>query len=364
MNSLETEYFLGTAATLAGTSIALTFDARLRQGQSILENFTVAKVQRAALYAIASVIPIFTALSSRNNGATLLSLVGTALCLFGASQIRDYDDAKELQIMKAKAQSMNFKELKQTHGLDRLIKYQIVNDLPAKFELSYASQPFSLIIREYSLEQIAQYQLAPLSSNGFLHDKFVHELKARKWDFLRERNLSNPLYTNLISKEMYTGLTQLNTDLGNIDKVYDRTLNELHIAYSERTEMQIAKFAERERNIPYQARKLGEQVASQANGNALGNAVFHAIWDGNTDHMLRDAGNGLSVAQAAGKYAEDAELERLRAELKKDRENPILIARAAQEQKAYEAGLIEAKQVREASIAMLEGTLADIISRN
>lgn len=350
MNSLDAEYFLGaTAATLAGTSIALTFDARLREGQSILENFTVAKVQRAALYAIASLVPVITALASRDKAATLLSLAGTAFCLYGASQIRDYEDAKELQIMKSAAENMNFRELIQTHGLDRLIKYQMGGDLPAKFALAYANQPFSVILRETSLKQIAQYQLAPISISGLLHDKFVHELEARKLDFLRERNLINPLYKNLLSEEMYTGLTQLNIDLANIDQVYDRTLQELDIAYSERTEKQDAEFDERERNIFILASSLGEQVS---------------YWDGNTDHMFRDAGNDWCFAEATERSAERAELERHREELKRDRENPFWIALGAVQQYAYDSGVIEAKKVKKAALAMLEKTLADIISRN
>ncbi|HSX13527.1 MAG TPA: hypothetical protein VLE96_03810 [Chlamydiales bacterium] len=364
MNSLDTDYLFGTVGTVAGTSIALTIDCRLREGQSILENLTIAKVQRAALYAIASIAPIITAFASKEKGAVLLSLVGSALCVFGASRIRDYDDAKELQIMKTLAEGMTFRELKQTHGLDRLVKYQMVQDLPAKFSLAYSNVPFSSILKEHSLAQIAQYQLAPLTMTGFLHDKFIHELSARKWDFLNERNFSNPLYTNILSTEMYIQLSQITTELGHIDKAYQRTLDELNIAYSGRTDVLLAKFAERERNIPVLARKFGDLVASQATGNAFGNAAFNAVWDESTKNIFRDVANGYNVAEAAGKYAERAEFERLHAELKQDRENPILIARGAQEQRSYDLGLREAQQVREASIAQMENTLAEIIARN
>lgn len=363
MNSIDTDYLFGTVATVAGTTIALTIDSHLRQGQSILENLTIAKVQRAGLYAIASLVPFVTAVAAREKVAVLLSLAGSALCIFGASNIHDYDDAKELQIMKTAAAGMSFRDLTSTHGLNNLVKYQIVQDLPAKFALFYSSTPFSSIVNEYPLEKIAQYQLAPFTAKGFLHDKFVHELAARKWDFLRERNLSNPLYTNLLTTEMYTNLVSLQNELGNIDKVYQRTLDDLDIAYSERTDVLLKKFAERERNIPYLARKMGEQVASSASENALGNAVFNAVvWDGNTNHIIRDAGNGLCVAEAAGRYAEQAELERLRAELRKDRENPILIARGATEQRAYDMGVAQAKQDRESSIALLENQLERALS--
>lgn len=364
MNSIDTDYLFGTVATVTGTAVGLTLDSHLRQGQSILENLTVVKMQRAALYAIASLAPYITAVVSQQKAAVLLSLVGSALCVFKASQLRDYDDAKELQIMKNAAAGMSFRELTKTHTLNNLINYQIVEDLPAKFALSYTNTPFSSIVMEYPLEKIAQYLLAPLTTTGFLHAKFVHELSARRWEFLRERNLSNPLYTNLLSTEMYTNLVSLQNDLGNIDKVYDRRLTELNIQYSERTEAQLKKFAERERNIPYLAKKMSDQVASSASGNALSNALFNAVWDGNTNHIIRDAGNGLNVAEAAGKYAELAELERLSAELRKDRENPILIARGAAEQKDYDIGVAQARLDREAQLAQFENALTEILLKN
>ncbi len=364
MNSLDTDYLWGTAATVAGTTMALTFDANIRQGQSIFVNLTVAKVQRAALYAMACLAPVVTAIVTRAKENAFLSLIGSAFCIFAASRIRDYDDAKELQIMKAAAANMNFHQLAETHGLETIVKYQIVQDLPARFSVAYSGVPFSSIIRDYSLERIAHFKLCPLTLDSFLHDKFVHELAARKWDFLRVSNLGNPLYTHIMSAEMYTGLIQLTNALHDIDKIYNRTLDDLNIAYSERTDRMLAKFAERERNIPALARRLGEQVASQATGNAMGNAVVNSVWDGDTKHIVRDATTGYSVAEAAGKYAERAELERLYAELQRDRSNPVMIARGAKEQNAYDMGVFEARQERDANILKLENILSEIISRN
>lgn len=364
MNSLDTDYLLGTAVTVAGATIGVTLDSHIRNGQSILENCTTAKVQRAALYAIATLVPVITALVLRNGTSTLISLLGSAACIFGASNIRDYEDTKELQLMKTAAEGMHFRDLVNTHGLNNVVKYKIVEDLQAKFSLAFSEQTFSSILKEYSLEKIRFYQLAPLTADGFLHDKFVHELSARKWDFLRVCNFSNPLYTNLMSSELFVSLTNLSNDLENIDQVYSQRLSDLDIAYSERTEVQLKKFAERERNIPYLARHIGEQVTSRATNDAFGNAVFNAVvWDGSTDHLIRDTSAGYNVAEAAGKYAEQAELERLRAELQRDRSNPILIARGAAEQNAYDLGVAQAKQERAATIALQENTLAEILLR-
>lgn len=360
-NYLDSEYLIGAATTLGITTLAVGLDSHLRQGQSILENTTVAKVMRTALYTIASLIPVVTASCSRDSASVLLSLIGSAVCVFASSQIRDYEDHKELQIMRIAASAMSFNELKNTHGLKHLVKYQMVTNLPEKFIAHYNPQTFSRIEGDHSLSEIAQYNLCPLTPTGYLHNKFVHELSARRWDFLRERNLGNGLYANIMSPAMYDTLVNLQNELGEIDKTLRRSLSDLDTYYSERTEIQLKKFADRERNIPYRARQFGETVASKASGTAVNTAVVNAVWDGNTQNIFRDAGTGFNVAEAAGKHAEQAELERLRAELQRDRADPILIARGASQQKDYEIGCATAHQIRVTNLAFLEVRLTETL---
>lgn len=357
-NSQQPSVVGTVAAGLMFTGIAVTLDSHLRQGD--ITCLTAAKVQRTILYGLGSLFPLVTSRSTNNDGGSvLLSLLGSAACVFGASQIRDYNDPKELATMTMNAQHMSFSELVKTHGLDLLIRHRIVTDLSAKFELAYAAQPFSKTTRDYSLETIAQNHLC---STPFLHDKFVQELTLKKWNFLSDVNLGNTLYINIMSPEMYSSLVDIKKQLEEIDHIQRCTLANLDTRYPERTEIQQRKFAEREKNISVEAREFGKTVAAQALASAVNTAMGNAVSDGNTKHVVRDASTGLNVAEAARKAAEQATTQRLRADLKRDREDLSNIARGAQQQRLYNDGVADARQIREASIASLENQLTQALA--
>jgi hypothetical protein len=104
---------LSTAiAITTSTAAALKIDAHLRKGETILENCTTAKMQRAGLYAIGSAIPFIAAKASdHQENVILTSLIGTIACFFGASRIQDYEDPRELASMRIDAAQMTFEEL-------------------------------------------------------------------------------------------------------------------------------------------------------------------------------------------------------------------------------------------------------------
>lgn len=358
ISNFDSDLLIGATATVTTTSLALGLDSYLRQGETVLENLTTTKVLRTGLYTIASLLPWLVAKTARESGAVLFSLLGSAVCIYVASKTRDYDDRKELAIMKIAAQHMSFDELKNTHGLNRIVKYDMVTNLSEKFIYAYDGQTFSKMVSDHPLEEIARYGLCPLTPNGFVHQKFAHELAARKLAFIGSWNSKNTLYTKILSPEMYSALVWVQQELTKIDQTLKTTLSDLDITYSERTEIQLQKFATRERNIPAQARQFGEAVASSASGSAVNTAVVNALWDGNTKHVFRDTGTGFNVAEAAGQAAEQAELDRLRKELARDRADPNNIARGAQQQRFYEEGVVYAQQVREASMLSLESELS------
>lgn len=403
----NSDLFFGAGIVLGASSLATYADSYFRDGETIFENLTQAKVQRTALYTIASIAAaatsflITTAINACHScdlrydcavlsGFTSIISMG---CLFGATSIRDYEDRKELSYMKAKAQNMSFRELKKEHGLASLQKYEIVNDLPArfqrayatedfntmvravplaeitrydlcdteflrhKFELSYAARPFSEIVSDFSLNTIAQYALSPLSPYGFLHHKFVSELKNCRATFLKSRNLENILYQKILTPSMYQALVDIKNQLLDADLILKKTLSDLDIFYSDRTDIQEQNFLARERNIPYLARKFGDAVAARAADQALNNAVVNAVYEGNTSNMQRDANNGFHIAETAGKCAEEAELARLYDELYCDRTNPFNIARGMMQQQEYNYGIALAYQTHENCLRTLDDSL-------
>lgn len=363
INRNNTNLPLAIVTVATTTALAVGMDSRLRQGETILDNPTPAKVQRTGLYILGSIIPWVTASCSNNDGgAVLFSLLGSAACIFGASRIRDYDDARELTIMRTNARHMSFRELVERHGLKSLVEHGIVENLPVKFVTEHQGFTFSKIISNYSLKKIANFGLCPLTPNGFLHDKFVTEAQSRKFEFIREWESRNDLYTNIMSPEMYRELILIQNQTGEIDRILNRTLTELNTRFPDRTEIQQRKFAEREQKIPEQARQFGRDVTSKASGNAVDNAVNNALWDGNGRHVVRDASTGLNVAEVAGRHAEQAQAQQLRTELQRDRADQRKIAQGAQQQQRYNTEVADAHQIRLASIASLENRLNNALA--
>ncbi len=359
---MTTPTFAIVTATVT-TAAALKLDAHLRQGDTILTCCTNAKVQRAGLYALGSCLPWFAANTSNNDRATIFcSLLGSAACVLVASQILDYEDNEELAKMRQGAAHMTFDELVQKHGIRALTQHNIVADIQTKFIDQHVGMTFTQIIQRYPLSEIALRNLCPLTNVGFLHNKFVTEALAEKSNFLAAWNSQELLYTSIMSPAMYLGLQTLKTRLSEIEQNYSQQLKVLHERYPERTDIQQFKFAERERNIPVEAKKFGEQVASQARGSALHNAVGNAVYDGNTKHVVRDSKTGLAVADVARKSAENAAAQRMRQELQQERNDPIKTARGAKEQTAYNQGKADAEQFRNASIASLELDLQRVLS--
>jgi hypothetical protein len=238
----------------------------------------------------------------------------------------------------------------------------LVLDIPRKFITQYQGHTFTQILSKYPLKKINDLQLCPMTQTGFLHDKFVIEVRSRKLEFLKGWKSDELLYTSLMSPEMYSALVEVKRAVQLSEDTYQQKLKDLHLRYSERTEIQQKEYAEKERKIPIEAKKFAQQVSSKAKESALNQAAGNAAWDGNTRNVLRDSSTGFAVAEAARKSAEQAAMERMRQELQQESSNPITVARGALQQRKYEEEKQEALDLRNEIHAELQITLEKTLS--
>ena len=391
-----TDWFYWCRNCNGAGSLATYADSYFLCGETLFENPTQAKLQRTALYTIASVAAtvtsflIKTALSTRNICVQndcffvsgILSLI-SAGCVFGAASIRDYEDRHELAQMKAKALSMTFQDLKKEHGLSTIQQYGIVEDLPSRFQWAYFNQTFNQMVNDTSLEEIARYGLCSeeylhdkfelsyiassfseivsihslnvidqnglsvLTETGFLHYKFMSELQDCASSFLRNRNLDNTLYTKILPAPMYHALVNIQNQILDADQILKRTLSDLDILFGDRTEMQQIKYLAREANIYYRAREFGRTVAART-------PDYIYVYDPYTDTNYYDYNAGRTIADAAGKQAEKLEYARLYDEPLYDRDNPFNIARGIMQQQEYNYGVAIAYQTHNIVLAALD----------
>lgn len=266
-----------TAALVATTAIATKVDSVMRQSDAVFDHPTTAKMQRTGCYAIASLFPIVTAKMTNDPLATVVSLVGSAVTVFLATQIRDYQDPRECAVMRREAQDLSFDQLEKKHGLHNLPALQIPN-LAQKFMESCAAKAFSQIVLEYPLDTIFRYELA---EPVFLRAKFVEEVRDHKLNFIKNW-VPSELFLEIISNRMYTGLISIQTRYSKLPSL-DGILKEIGEKYPARTEIINAQFAKREANIPVLARDLAKKdVNLQSQIRAL-------------DLELIDTLNGLAI---------------------------------------------------------------------
>lgn len=404
-----------TLGAVVTTAIATQVDAHLRGAAPIQQNNTRAKMIRTGVYAVANLTSVVVAKTTDNPLATFFSfVVSNTVAALVNSQIRDYDDAGEVATMRIAASSLTFGELVKKHGLERLSQLQIPT-LQDKFIQEYQGYSYRQITQDYPLDTISQHHLCPLTNDGFLHSKFIREAIDRKLDFVLKLTLDDH-FKQIVSNRVYTGLeaiqaqartiedlptvlnrisgqfpnrTELQTkkfesikkniptearhhlrevfeqnkkEIAKLDQEFQTTLTSLDTAFPGRTEVQERQFQERERNIPIEARRFGQEVANRTAQIASTQLRSSTIRGQIVSSTMRDASNGQGIVNQAARIAEEEHAKRLRAQLRNDRLNQTNINTGLTQQESYNQAVFNARRMHDTkvlSIQTLEKTLLD-----
>ncbi len=244
------------------------------QQENLCSSFylTDVKIKKIALYAISSLLigGAFAIVGVSVAGCITWPLAFTAIAPLAlgmilisyASDLKDYEDPKELEKMRQKALHDPFSKIFKEHSLEKVRTYQIVSPslLQQKFLQEYEFYSFSDLLKKYPLRTLKTYNLMPLP---VLQKSFALEIQGMDLSrFLRVFSIADLRSYQIVSEKHLLAFEKLSGRMKSESEAFDALKVELDRKYPKRQECLLAELDKESKRARQKALELKREMAS------------------------------------------------------------------------------------------------------
>lgn len=297
------------------------------QQMTTVQKCRIAGYTLSALSAIAGTVGLIASAKKNKNTdffplAFGLTAISPAVFLATWS-LKDYENPKELSLMRKKAMGMSFEKILQEHKLTKIAQYAVVEPLTLqeKFQDQYSAELLSKVIAKHSFSTIKKYNLAAMPYLRQLLGKELNTtyLENLNWDFLKKC-----YHEGILPEGLLGNLEVLSNRAQILPATYERIKGEIHQRYPQRTEQLLQNLILKEKKALQESQELKAQMLNNgyaaANSQANKKTAMDMLFTNKgprtlvLDH-IEQQGQGQAVAQQIAQKTADELLKKKYAEI-------------------------------------------------